>query len=164
MSKPTEPSQKHIYHAALALLARREHSSFELKQKLQKRFCDCEPLIEQAILKTQADGYLSDERFATAYARSRWQKGFGPERISNELKVKGISSDLSAVALNSATEELDEAAIIERTWRKKFKLAPSDFNEKMKQIRFLRYRGFEQAQIESLFELLSLELAESNRE
>lgn len=143
-----------IYTSVIALLARREHSVSELTQKLSRRYGASEPLIEQAISKASADGYQSDERFAEAYARSRVNKGFGRERIASELAQKGITSDLIEQALASMQEQGVEREAISRVWEKKFSQLPRDFNEKMKQIRFLRYRGFTQPEIERLFSAL----------
>lgn len=140
-----------IYRAIIAYLARREHSVQELSQKLSKRFAEDKRLVDRALEKAIADGYQSDQRFAEAYARSRVNKGFGGERIANELRQKGISTDLieQAVAeLETVDAERDALAY---TWQKKYNSPPQNFNEKMKQVRFLRYRGFSSEQIEQFY-------------
>lgn len=139
------------YHSVIALLARREHSVLELTLKLSKRYGTDDRWIEPAIEKAIANGYQSDARFAHAYARSRTDKGFGCERIANELQQKGVDGQLITQALAEVKEQGAEQGAITRTWQKKFKQPPMDFNEKMKQIRFLHYRGFAQAEIERLF-------------
>lgn len=152
MSDPSETEQQRfsaIYRTTIAHLARREHSRFELQQKLSKRFDSAESLINRALDKAAADGYLSDERFAEAYSRSRNNKGFGRERIANELMQKGVDATLIADAL-AQVQDTDNRAL-SHTWRKKFNHVPQDFKEKMKQIRFLRYRGFTQEEIERFF-------------
>ena len=59
-------------------LARREHSFFELSQKLIKKFPDTAPEQLTAIIKTLQDENLqSDDRFAESYVRYRRSRGFG---------------------------------------------------------------------------------------
>lgn len=144
-----------IYRATIAYLARREHSRFELAQKLSKRFDAQEPLIDRALDKAAADGYLSDERFAEAYTRSRASKGFGCERIANELRQKGVNTDLIADSLAHIQKQGGHAQALLNTWKKKFNAPPQNFKDKAKQARFLRYRGFNQDEIEQLFASLS---------
>lgn len=173
-----------LYQSALALLARREHSVFELTQKLSQKIkkshsqgargskcegsdeqnsdeqdndrqCDDEKLLSGVINKAIADGYLSDQRYAEAYTRSRMNKGFGSERIALELSQKGVDAELIATTLADAKESDVEQELISSTWNKKFSHSPRDFNEKMKQIRFLRYRGFSQEEIERFFAQLT---------
>lgn len=146
-----------LYQSAIALLARREHSVSELTQKLSRKLDpavasgDGEALLNQVLTKVIADGYLSDQRYAEAYTRSRMNKGFGFDRIRNELNQKGIAPELIASTLSAFDEPEAEQERIAYAWRKKFKHVPCDFNEKMKQIRFLRYRGFGQSDIDRFF-------------
>nr|WP_067288388.1 regulatory protein RecX [Marinobacterium profundum] len=78
--------------AAVRLLARREHSRMELEQKIGPRV---EPeLLAQALDALEADGYLSDARFAAVYLRSKAALGFGPMRIRGDMGRKGIGAEL----------------------------------------------------------------------
>ncbi|MDP7464326.1 MAG: hypothetical protein QF614_07540, partial [SAR324 cluster bacterium] len=52
-----------VRRKALDLLANREHSSWELRQKLRQRFQDAEA-IGECLTLLEERGYLSDERFA----------------------------------------------------------------------------------------------------
>ena len=80
-----------IYNKALDILSRREHSVLELKQKLQKKF-DTEYDIEETISRLKKNNLLDDYRFSESYVVYRKRKGFGPIKISNELKEKDIIS------------------------------------------------------------------------
>lgn len=147
-----------IQNTALSLLARREHSRLELRQKLTKRYESSVQVIDQVLAKLQEDGYLSDERFAEAYLRSRMAKGFGEQRVEQELKLRGINDDLIAQSFENLSQQgalFDDGAM--RVWRKKFDVLPSDFAQKVKQARFLRYRGFSQDQIERVFRALGVD-------
>lgn len=85
------------------LLARREHSRHELADKLSTRYRQMEPsagskpfneVLEQVLDRLQADGLLSDARFAEAYVRSRIQRGFGPLSIRYDLRQRGVDAEL----------------------------------------------------------------------
>jgi regulatory protein len=81
-----------VYNAGLNLLARREHSSKELKQKLGRRFVDA--LVDEACAGLKHNGLLSDERFAEAVIHSRTAKGYGPRHIAQELSQKGVAKEV----------------------------------------------------------------------
>ena len=80
-----------IYNKALDILSRREHSVLELKQKLQKNIIDTEYDIEETISRLKKNNLLNDYRFSESYVVYRKRKGFGPIKISNELKSKGVA-------------------------------------------------------------------------
>ncbi len=130
------------------LLARREHSRAELHRKLTVKGFDAE-LAEQVVSKLQADNLQSDERFTQQYVRYRAEKGYGPLRIRQELKERGIHSSL--------IEEhviCDDPAWSERLTQVKNRRFgagyPADIRERARQQRFLNYRGFSPEQIRRL--------------
>ncbi len=125
---------------AVRLLSRREHSAFEIRNKLSQRdFDDAE--IEQVIIELQQGGWLSDERFAEAYVRMRQKKGFGPVRISMELSERGIKECTVDVYLQADDDIWLQ--ILNQQYLKKYKnKSIADYNDKAKRIRFLQYRGF----------------------
>jgi len=125
---------------AVRLLSRREHSAFEIRDKLIKRDFD-EEEIKQAISELQQGGWLSDERFAEAYIRMRQQKGFGPIRISVELNERGVKESIIEACLDESDESWQQ--ILQQQYLKKYKNKPvEDYNDRAKRIRFLQYRGF----------------------
>lgn len=94
---------------------------------------------------------LNDQRFTENYIISRRGKGYGPEWITQELRLKGIPLEMIAQHLDIA----DNAWFTEvrKVWQKKFKgKLPTDFKSKAKQVRFLQYRGYTRDHIESLFD------------
>jgi regulatory protein len=125
---------------AVRLLSRREHSAFEIRDKLSKRDFD-KSEIEQAIIELQQGGWLSDERYAEAYIRMRQQKGFGPIRISIELNERGVKESI----IDTYLHQQDDSWLVtlQQQYQKKYKnKAVIDYNDKAKRIRFLQYRGF----------------------
>ncbi len=146
---------RQVYNKAIALLARREHSEKELRTKLLKEFGDQEPsaqtCMDEVVERLKQDDYLSDWRFAMCYVRSRANRGFGSERIAQELATKGVDSEVSEAALEQFEQaEMSWSVVIEQVWRKKFGRPPENFLQKCKQARFLQYRGFSSSQIAAL--------------
>lgn len=131
---------KDIRLAAMDLLARREHTRRELKQKLKKRF-DNDDLIEEQLDQLQQENLQSDARYAESFLRQRINRGHGPIRIRQEMRQKGIADVEIGLALEE--EAPDWYALAEDTYRRKFGALPAeDIREKAKRSRFMQYRGF----------------------
>ena len=129
------------------LLARREHSVRELRQKLVAREFDPEE-AEEAIQHLIAEGLQSDARFAEAYTASRLRTGKGPVRIRNELEQRGVAAELIDASLAGVDVDWFECARAVRV-RKFGAASPDDFHERARQSKFLQYRGFTGEQIRS---------------
>ncbi|MFL2718082.1 MAG: regulatory protein RecX [Gammaproteobacteria bacterium] len=137
-----------VYNKALDLASRREHSRYELMYKLNKRFSETMPIIEEVLDKLTLNNILDDERFAEMYLNSRARKGFGPKKIEMELYSKKVDSLLVGNAIE-AYESWTENA--ENQLKKKFKgVKPTDYQSKMKQKQFLFNRGFSSQIIEQI--------------
>lgn len=130
---------------AMDLLATREHSTQELRNKLARRdFDDTE--VETALAALQQENLLSNERYTEAYVNSRREKGMGPVRIQAELRERGVEDELVEAFLDPRDAQWDELA--EQVRLKKFGAAPpTDYQARMRQARFLNYRGFTSEQI-----------------
>ncbi len=130
-----------VLDCALRLLTRREHSGKELREKLkQKKFNADE--IEDALESCQQLNVQSDERFVESYIRTRIHQGYGPVKITQELKQKGVDSELIDKKIKQ--EELNWLGYALAVWEKKSKgQANLSFHEIQKYQRFLLYRGFD---------------------
>ncbi len=138
---------------ALRLLARREHSRLELSLKLRQRKLPGD--ISKAVLDDyEKEGWLDDDRFADVYARQRMDLGYGPLRILGELQQRGVHKTPECVA-EMAEEDWCQRAIGIRD--KRFGLADlsDDWDEKVRQARFLNRRGFSASQVERALEARS---------
>ncbi|MGA9855803.1 MAG: regulatory protein RecX [Gammaproteobacteria bacterium] len=125
---------------ALRLLARREHSTQELTDKLTARGYEQQTVA--AVMKALMDrNLLSDGRFVDEFVASRLRRGSGPVKIRNELRSRGVADFLVDAALSeSRSEWLTNAEMVRR---KRFgEPLPRDFSERAKQARFLQQRGF----------------------
>lgn len=123
---------------ALGLLARREYSRLELARRLAQYTDDPDeipPLIEDF----EQRGWLSEKRVVEQVVASR-RRRFGAQRITHELREKGLSEEAIAGAREALKAgDLDAAREI---WRKKFANPPADAKDKARQMRFLQGRGF----------------------
>lgn len=91
----------------------------------------------------------SDARYAEAYVRSRAERGYGPQRIAQELKQRGASAAVIQQALNDA--EHDWPAVAARADRKKFgAMTDGTFETMTRRRRYLEYRGFAADQIKAV--------------
>ena len=134
---------------AMDLLSRREHSTYELTRKLEKRDFEMDE-IEAALDRLQQENLLSDCRFIESIVNSRVNAGFGPFKILYELRQKGISSERGEDYLAGLTVDWEQLMAIQRG--KKFgQELPVEYKEKMKQARFLQNRGFSPESVMRLF-------------
>jgi regulatory protein len=126
--------------AAMNLLARREHSVRELRNKLKRRFTD-DAMIDEQIARLTGENLQSNLRFSESYARQRVGRGYGPVRVREELRERGASGLDVAAAMEEL--QVDWFAVASEVALKKFgALAPGDIKEKARRARFMQYRGF----------------------
>ena len=140
-----------IWNSALNSLARREHSSAELRSKLLRRFPEQENDIEAVLQRLVDAGLQSDERFTEMWLRSQVARNRGPMRIRAEARQKGIESLIEA-AMQEA--DVDWFELASETLQRKFKAGLS-FDDKPKAYRFLAYRGFDGDSIRYALEQVS---------
>lgn len=86
-------NSKTCLNTALRILARRDHSCAEIKQKLSARgFQDAH--IKAVVAECLRLSYLDDHRFALGCLNRLRHKGYGSRRIHQALRAKGISEGL----------------------------------------------------------------------
>jgi len=133
-------TEAEVRSAAFALLARREYSRAELTQKLSRK-CENTDLLQQVLNQFAAEGYQSDERFAHLFVRSRCNAGYGAMRIRQELRQKGVESDVIEQAM--VDEGIDGyRQALESCQRRFGDQPPGDPKEYARRMRFLVNRGF----------------------
>ncbi len=162
---------------AMNILAAREHSVAELRDKLRTKMhkqqrqkhsqnadepdmestepdsAETEQIderIEQLLARLIDENLLNDERFTETFIRSRMARGQGPVKIRHELQKRRIASELIDDYLDESWELWQET--LENVRRKKFgAVLPEDYKEQTKQSRFLYQRGFGSEMIRRLF-------------
>ncbi len=149
-----------IRMSAMNILAGREHSIDELRQKLRRKFSKFDTFsneksqlqssIEKILQQLLADKLLDESRFTECFIRSRINKGSGPVKIRHELMNRGISSELTDDYLDNSYEFWQQH--IEAVRDKRFgSQYPKDYKEQSRQSRFLYQRGFSGELIRRLF-------------
>lgn len=102
------------YAAGLRLLARRELTTAQLRERLVRRGHAPDD-VDAATERLRADGALDDRRAARAYASTAVRvKGRGRLRVLRELERLGLEADVARAAVDAAFDEVDEADLLER--------------------------------------------------
>lgn len=134
------------------LLARREYSEFELRNKMQEKAFSKEE-IENVLAHCQQKNWQSDKRFAENYINSRSQRGYGVNRIKQELRqLKGISNDIIEEAFWETSVDWEALALT--VLRKKFPNYAEKQTPKMKQKiwQYMLSHGFHSEEFSDLIE------------
>ena len=129
-------------NSAMRLLARREHSRAELRGKLIGRGFEIH-LVEELLQRLEKQDFLSDERFAISLIASRAETGYGPNRISLELRNRGVSEELTSETLAKAEVDWEER-LTDQVARKFGSDPAQTFPEWARRARYLERRGFGQ--------------------
>jgi regulatory protein len=147
-----QPGGADLQPRALRWLAQREHSRSELRAKLLRAAAriaqkdqaatddDASALqtrIDALLDRLQAEGLLSEQRFAESRVRTR-ALARGARRIEAELAQHGVQLDDAARSALQATE-LSRALAL---WQRRFGAPADDARERARQQRFLLARGF----------------------
>jgi regulatory protein len=108
-------------------------------------------LIRETLDELEEEGMQSDRRFLETFVRGRYAKGQGPQRIRQELRLRGAGCD----GLDECLADFDWDESLQRLHGKKFgETAPASPREYAARIRFLSQRGFEQDRIQALLRRL----------
>tara|TARA_B100000886_G_scaffold62785_2_gene38979 strand:+ start:4903 stop:5343 length:441 start_codon:yes stop_codon:yes gene_type:complete len=136
------------WNKALELLSRREHSVYELKQKLKIKIIDLQTdELDEVIEKLKNQNLLSDQRFALAVIKQKSSQGYGPKFIELYLKNKFVSSN----DYDIYEQNIDWIEICVNQIAKKIRSSSVSLKEKEKISRFLSNRGFNYEIIKSAF-------------
>ena len=129
--------------AAFNLLSYRQRSKQELKERLLRKDYSLE-VINQVIKVLERLDYLDDYQFAISWIKDRITKGFGPYRIKNQLKEKGISNDIIEKCLKEEyNSELEyDLAFKLAAKKKKHYLDVDEYERRYKLSQVLKRKGF----------------------
>lgn len=93
------------YDKALSLLAVREHTAKEIREKLLKKGYGYEE-VDDAISRLLEEGAIDDARYVESYVRSRIRKGGESVRLmSLRLRERGVAKE----ALDACVKEYGES-------------------------------------------------------
>ena len=130
---------------AFRFLSYRSRSVLEVKRKLQEK--EFSPHTIRATLSRLMElGYLNDQEYATAVARSSIEnKQWGPIRIHDALLKKGIAKDIIDNTLEELTKNYDLIRVARLAFDSKFSLTPEQLAEektRRKVMGYLKRKGF----------------------
>ena len=141
-----------VLNTALRILTGRDHSKYELIQKLKHRGYKPED-IEKAVTACERFDYINDERTSRVFIEQLTRKGYGVTRILHEMKKKGLRGEQIQNILFETISDVDERENAERILKKNIKRfeRESDLKKRRDKIyRFLYARGFSEDTIRKL--------------
>ena len=155
--KMADIKPSNVRRATMDLLARREHSRYEILVKLTRRFGDNPKLFEQEVGKLTDEGLQSDRRLAEAFIRARTNRGRGPVKIKMELRAKQVSDEIISIAFDECG--VDFTLLAQSVAVRKFGgelcevagMETLDIKTKARISRFMQQRGFSYDHISSLY-------------
>lgn len=134
-----------IREACFRYLSRRDHTSFELKQKVGKKGYR-ESDIVHVIQYLAKEGYLNDEKFASKFTQEKSELNqWGPKKIRAHLFKKGIDRKIIDKIVANKTDHLQQQQIcVDLVLKRKrhFLRENDNFKRKQKIYRYLAGRGF----------------------
>ncbi len=127
---------------ALYLLEHRNHSKKELGDKLIRAQIPKEA-ARAAAEHLEELGLVDDERFARDYARELFErKRYGPARVRQELRLKGIDSELIQELLAEHGDEDEALENIQQVLEKKYPLWQTDEKVRRRAFAALQRLGY----------------------
>jgi regulatory protein len=135
-----------LYEYGVKALGRQMRSEAELRRLMQKR---AEPgergeaAVTAAMVRLKEHGYLDDAAFAETYARLRQQnEKLGVRRVRQDLKQKGVGSELITETLEARYGQTNEEALAREHLERRRLRKPENEKETARILRRLVAAGF----------------------
>lgn len=150
---PLDPAKARelVFKRAAKLLAAKQRSVAELREKLSTTRGATKANIDEVIARLSQYGYLDDARFAQSYASLRLrERPIGRRRLQRDLWLKKVDKKTAETALDEVFETTPEEELIVRAIAKRIRLRgkPKTRDDAKKLFDHLLRQGFE-------FELVS---------
>lgn len=141
-----ERDEDRLYRLALGWLGEADFTRFELDTALARE-TDSQSVRTNVLDRLTSDGLLDDSRTAKRYVLKRSARHRGPQKISMELRSRGIEEALIQAALDQiSSEEWQRYAeeLLDRTYQgRRGRIRPVHHPE-----RFLTLRGYLPAHVQ----------------
>ena len=137
--------EMNAYVDGLKMLARRELSEMQVRQRLARKGHDGEA-IDAAIARLREERALDDARVAEAIARSETSvRRRGRLRVRMQIERAGIAKGTARQAVDNVFDAIDDAELLESSLRKRLRGRDSiaDDREFQRLYRYLIGQGFE---------------------
>ncbi len=146
-----EPTSK-AYITGLHLLARRELSEAQVRQRLARRRFEPEE-IDAAIARLLEERALDDRRVATAIANTETRvRGRGRLRVKRQIEAAGINASLAQDAVDAVFGDIDSDALLSAALERRLRgrAAIADDREFQRLYRYLLTQGFDSDRVLAL--------------
>ncbi|HUR32252.1 MAG TPA: RecX family transcriptional regulator [Vicinamibacterales bacterium] len=135
--------------AALTMLARRELSESQIRQRLA-RLGHAADEIDDAVTRLKAERAIDDARVAAAIARTETSiKRRGRLRVRRQIENAGIAAAVARQALDAVFEDLDDDSLLQAALARRLRgeRPIADDREFQRLYRYLTAQGFESDRI-----------------
>ncbi len=138
--------EESLYEYAVGALSRKMRTVAEIKRLMRERV-RLQPngaeLIESVVERLKQQRYLNDTQYATSYSQYRQEnEKFGRARVVQDLKVKGVHSDVIEKTVAAAYSGVNEEKLAREFLQKKRTKKPKDQKESARLFRMLVRAGF----------------------
>ena len=128
------------YTDGLKMLARRELSELQVRQRLARKGHDRDA-IDEAIARLREERAIDDARVAEAIARSETSvRRRGRLRVRMQIERAGVAKATAKRAVDEVFETIDDAALLEASLRKRLRNREAIADDREFQ-RLYRYSG-----------------------
>ena len=136
-------SQGEALQRALRYLGYRPRSEAEVRSHLRQRGYDA-AAIEQSVHRLHQLNYLNDGNFARSWAASKVTgQGYGPARIEQELRAKGIEPALIREVVSDTFGAGEETRNAKRLLERRYKKSQLEDPKQLRRaVAFLLRRGY----------------------
>jgi len=153
-SKPAAPDElplnpatarERVFQRAAKLLAARQRSVEELRERLLTSRGATKANVEEVIARLREYGYLDDAKFAQSYASLRLrERPIGRRRLERDLLVKKVDRQTATTALDEIFDATPEQELIDRAIARRIRLRgkPQSRDEAKKLFDHLLRQGF----------------------
>lgn len=145
---PLDPAKarERVFQRAAKLLAAKQRSVEELREKLSTTRGATKANVEEVIARLSEYGYLDDAKFAQSYALLRLrERPIGRRRLQRDLWLKKVDKQTAEAALDEVFESTPESDLIDRAIAKRIRLRgkPKSREDAKKLFDHLLRQGFE---------------------
>lgn len=134
-----ESEKRRAHEKALYLLEHRDHSKKELAEKIART--EGMEAGQEAAQRMEDLGLINDEAYARRYAAELFRrKGFAASRVKQELRRKGIDSEVSDQITEQLAEDPEEK--IREILEKKYRLILQDEKGRRRAVSALQRLGY----------------------
>jgi regulatory protein len=135
-----------LYEYAIGALGRRMRTVAELKRLMRDRVRQqpqAELLVDVVVAHLKEQKYLNDTTYAESYTSFRKEnEKFGRRRVVQDLKAKGVHSDIIDKTVGAAYDDVNEEQLARQYLKRKRLAKPADQKQAARVFRNLMRAGF----------------------